>query len=119
MAITDRALLVVVVEDSDDMRDLLVLALGRAGFVAHGVASLEDARVLLADIHPDVLVADYSLPDGTGAEVLGLCAQGKPKVCILLTGFDPQRVDAPGFDVVLTKPVFPTTLVNVIRERVG
>lgn len=119
MVTPDRALLVVVVEDSDDMRELLVIALGRAGFLAHGAASLAEARGLVADAPPDVLVADYSLPDGTGAEVLALCERGKPKVCILLTGFDPQRVEAPGFDVVLTKPVFPAKLVEVIRERVG
>ena len=119
MVPTERPLLVVVAEDNDDMRELLVLALGGAGFVAHGVASLADARVLLADVHPDVLVADYSLPDGTGAEVLSLCHRGEATVCILLTGHAPEHVDAAGFHVVLTKPVPPATLVQAIRERVA
>jgi DNA-binding response OmpR family regulator len=112
------SLVVVLAEDNDDARDLFVTTLELAGFVAHGVASLAEARALLATVHADVLIADYSLPDGTGAELMRTCDLAHPKVCILLTGFDAEDVDVTGFHVVLKKPVVGRALVEAIRAHV-
>ena len=109
---------VVVVEDEDDLRELLVFALEVAKFRVNAAGSLAEARTLLAGHpHADVLVADFGLPDGTGADLSELCAEARPRVCILLSGHDARDIPASGFDVVLTKPVLPERLVSEIRAR--
>jgi CheY-like chemotaxis protein len=115
----DRSAVVLVVEDHEDTRALYVMALEQAGFLAHGVPNVAGARELLGTLHPDVLVADFNLPDGTAADIKKLCDVGHPKVCILVTGLNPADVDATGFDVVLSKPIPADELVRVIREQVG
>jgi two-component system response regulator HydG len=109
---------VVVVEDETDLRELLVFALEMAKLDVRAAASIEEARALLQGHRgPDVLVADYSLPDGTGADLVSLCKDARPRVCILLSGHDARDISADGFDVVLTKPVTPEKLVGEIRAR--
>ena len=109
---------VVVVEDETDLRELFVFALEVATFVVHAAASVAEARTLLeGPLKPDVLVADFGLPDGTGADLLALCASARPSVCILLSGHDARDIPVAGFDVVLTKPVLPEKLVGEIRAR--
>jgi DNA-binding response OmpR family regulator len=109
---------VVVVEDEDDLRELLVFALELAKLDVRAAGSIAEARVLLGgEARTDVLVADFGLPDGTGADLLQLCADARPRVCILLSGHDARDIPASGFDVVLTKPVLPEKLVSEIRAR--
>jgi len=109
---------VVVVEDETDLRELLVFALEMAKFQVRAAASMTEARALLQGQRaPDVLVADFSLPDGTGADLVSMCGEARPRVCILLSGHDARDIAADGFDLVLTKPVTPETLVGEIRAR--
>jgi two-component system response regulator HydG len=105
----------IIAEDDDDARDLFATMLELEGFIVHGAATLAQARTRFAEVRADILIADYSLPDGTGADVLALCEAARPKVCILLTGYDRENVDAAGFDLVLTKPVTREGLLRAIR----
>lgn len=59
-----------VVEDSEDSRDLLMEVVGSEGFAAHGVGSLAAARASLAESAPDLLLLDVKLPDGPGTALL-------------------------------------------------
>ncbi len=109
---------VVVVEDQTDLRELLVFALETSGFEVQAAASMHEARALLEgrkDV--DVLVADYTLPDGSGSDLVELCEAARPRLCILLSGHDARDLPGDGFDVVLTKPVLPEKLVAAIRAR--
>ncbi len=119
MEIDGTPLQVVVVEDEADLRELFIFALEVAGLVAHGADSVASARELLATIRPDALVADYGLPDGTGTALLALCADARPRVCVLLTGHDARDIATDGFDVVLMKPILPEALVGAIRMHIA
>jgi CheY-like chemotaxis protein len=113
-----RPLTVMVVEDEVDLRELLVFALEVARLDVHAAASMAEARALLEGrLEPDVLIADFSLPDGTGPDILDLCAAARPTLCMLLTGHDARDIPVAGFDVVLTKPVLPEKLVGAIRAH--
>jgi hypothetical protein len=113
-----RAIIVLVAEDHDDTRDLFVLSLRQAGFEAYGAGSMAHARDLLATVPPDVLVADYALGgDGSGADLLARCRGAPPRVCIMVTGYDPKDVDSTGYQLVLTKPVLGDQLVDAVRAR--
>ncbi len=108
---------VLVVEDDEDNRELLVTLLQSANLAVRGAATVAEAHAIIATDKPEFLVADYSLPDGTAASLLDLCASARPRVCILVTGFDDTDVTATGFDVVLTKPVSFEKLLAAIRTR--
>jgi len=108
---------ILVVDDDEDTRELYVTAFEAAGFSARAAASIAEARALIDEARPDVLIADYSLPDGTGAALLDLCATARPRLCILVTGFHEQKVAASKFDLVLTKPVDFRKLVSLVRDR--
>ena len=115
--VQQRPLIVLVVEDDEDCRELYKLALDRAGFVAHVAATVKEARAILATVRPQVLIADYALPDGTGADVLQLCQPKKPRVCILLTGHRTKDVKSAGFDAALRKPIAGDELIAMIKAH--
>ena len=62
---------ILVVDDSEDMRDLIQRLLERAGYrvvlAADGQASLTQAKLH----HPDLILMDLSLPDMDGWEAVG------------------------------------------------
>jgi len=112
-----RPPVVVVVEDHDDSRELLVDVLEVAGFTTRAAATVAEAGTLLASEPADALIADFSLPDGSGGDLLVACGDARPRVCVLLTGFDASAVNTGGFDVVLKKPVDLDALVTALRAR--
>jgi CheY-like chemotaxis protein len=62
---------VLVVEDARDVREFLSVVLEGAGFLVQSAGSVEEAlSVLRAGGGVDVVVADYNLGDGTGAELI-------------------------------------------------
>jgi len=115
--VKQRPLVVLVVEDDQDCRELYIMALERAGFVGHGAATVAEARTILASVKPHVLIADYALPDGTGADLMKLCKAAPPKVCILLTGHRTKNVNATGFHIALRKPIGSEELIAVIKAH--
>jgi len=115
--VKQRPLIVLVVEDDDDARELYKLSLEGAGFVAHAAGTVAEARAILKKVNPQVLVADYALPDGTGADLMKLCKAAAPKVCILLTGHRTKDVDATGFHIALRKPIASDELIAVIKAH--
>jgi DNA-binding response OmpR family regulator len=107
--------MILVVDDDDDTRELYVAAFEAAGFTLRAAANIAEALRVLGEFEADVLIADYSLPDGTGSALLELCAAARPPFCVLVTGFHERDVVASGFDLVLTKPVAFDTLVGAVR----
>jgi DNA-binding response OmpR family regulator len=110
---------VLLVEDDRDTRDLFVLLLEGAGFHMRSAETVDEAVRLILESPPDVLVADYTLPDGTAADIMErLPATSRPHG-ILLTGFEAERVAGFGFYRILQKPVTPERLIATIHERPG
>lgn len=108
---------ILVVDDDEDTRDLYVVAFEAAGFTVRAAATIAEARAVLGETQLCVLIADYSLPDGTGSALLELCETARPRLCVLVTGFREMDVAASGFDLVLTKPVDFQMLIAAVRER--
>jgi len=97
------------VDDSPDVLDLVDRALTRDGHRVRIAASIAQARAQLADGHPDVMVLDVALPDGTGIDFCRALRREAARFPILLLtahGDVPRRVaglDA-GADDFLAKP---------------
>ena len=60
---------ILVVEDSNDVQQLLCLALANEGHAAHGVETVAQGSSALEGGNYELLIADIRLPDGSGAEL--------------------------------------------------
>lgn len=61
---------VLLVEDSDAIRDAFTILLEDAGYTVLGAGTGEDALRLAADRRPDIVLLDMGLPDMTGLDVV-------------------------------------------------
>ena len=119
---------VVVVEDDEDAREILVGILVMQGAECVGTGTAAEAVDLVASFHPDVLVSDIGLPDMDGFALLrcvrGLGAdQGGLVPAIALTGYaaldDSRRALAAGYQVHVAKPVEASLLTQAVANIAG
>jgi len=111
-------LTVVVADDDDDIRSLIVIAVGKAKLRL--LAALPDGTAALAAVRehkPDIVLLDVSMPGLTGLEVTqAIRADGgltDSIVFILSAAVDDTAVAAgfaAGADAYMTKPFSPSTL---------
>lgn len=108
-----------VVDDERDIRELLVLTLGRIGLRVDTAANLAEARELLERHAYDLCITDMRLPDGNGIELVGLISRQYPRMPVaMITAFGNmdlavEALKAGAFDFV-SKPVD----INVLRGLV-
>lgn len=117
---------VLVVDDDESLRHLLIASLRDRGCLVRGVGTIAEARVSLAEGLPQVLVVDGLLPDGTGAELLAELPDGRdrPKVIYISAElFDAATVhelrQSLGTSVVLPKPIDTVELSLHVLGLVG
>lgn len=118
---------VLVADDDPDIRDLVCLAVRRAGGAV--VASVGDGRTALAaarDQQPALAVLDVSMPGATGLEVCAAlrsdAATAGVHVLLLSAGAssdDVARGLAAGADAYLAKPFGVAELVQQVRDLTG
>ena len=116
---------VLVVDDNEDTRNVLATMLEAHGATVSTAASVADARRLLAERLPDVLITDLAMPIEDGFGLLDYCRhhadQRLQSLPILaLTAYGGQqahdRVIAAGFDAYLAKPVEPIEVGHIVRD---
>ncbi|MEO9180969.1 MAG: response regulator transcription factor [Acidimicrobiales bacterium] len=59
---------ILVVEDDESYHDALNIGLTREGFVVVGATTIDQARLLMASVKPDLVLLDVVLPDGSGTD---------------------------------------------------
>ena len=116
---------ILVVEDDEDARELLVTVLSNQGASVASAASVEDAITELDRARPDVLVSDVGLPGADGFELLRrVRSRHTPEQlpAIALTAYarpeDRDLSREAGFQAHLAKPASPAALVKLIGEVV-
>jgi len=110
---------VLVVEDHDDARELIVGVLESAGARVLAAATASEGVARATEVRPDVLVTDLGLPGEDGYLLLARLREMFPDMpALALTAFagvaDRERVLAAGFQQHVVKPVDPGELVRVI-----
>ncbi len=110
-----------VVDDERDIRELLVLTLGRMGIRVDTAADLAAARAQLATEKYDLCLTDMRLPDGTGLDLVSHISQrysDTPVAMITAHGNVEAAVNAlkaGAFDFV-TKPVDLAVLRRLVQN---
>ncbi len=112
---------VLIVDDEEQIRDVLMLGLG-SHFEVEAARSTNEAELMLATREFDVIVCDHLMPDEEGLPFLIRARTRYPKVQrILLTGYvNPELLsrstEIAGLAGCLMKPVAAADLVDAIRH---
>ncbi|WP_437602430.1 response regulator [Sorangium sp. So ce590] len=119
---------VLIVDDEDDTRELLVTMLEQCGAHVTAVASTAEALLALKALRPDVLVSDIAMPGEDGyaliREIRALPASsGGRTPAIALTAYarteDRMRALRAGFNTHVPKPIETAELLAVLANIAG
>ncbi len=117
-----------VVDDEDDGRNLVVTVLEMCGARATAVSSAAAALQAFREDRPDVLLSDIGMPEEDGYSLIRKVralpeSEGGKVPAAALTAFarveDRMRVLRAGFQIHLPKPVEPAELVAVVANLAG
>lgn len=113
---------ILVVEDEQAIREMIVFHLSRAGFETLEAGDCRNARQLLADEQPDLALIDWMLPDISGLELTRMLKREKDYEdlsIIMLTARAEERDKISGLDGgaddYVTKPFSPRELIARIE----
>jgi two-component system response regulator PilR (NtrC family) len=110
-----------IVDDEHDIRELLVLTLGRMGLRTDTAPSLAVAREMLATVAYDLCLTDMRLPDGSGLELISEISTRFPNTPVaMITAYGNveaavEALKAGAFDFV-SKPVDINVLRGLVRQ---
>jgi CheY-like chemotaxis protein len=124
MALQDLAgIHVLVVEDTDDSRELFRMALEYCGALVTTAASAEEAKRILESQRPHILVSDIGMPDD-GLELIREVktvaqTKGLQIPAIAVTAYVDRREEllAEGFADLVEKPLDPIKLCGIVRRH--
>lgn len=115
---------ILIVEDEVDLREMLSESLEQSGYTALNAGTVADARRLLEENSPDLVLLDWMLPDTTGLKWLRQIRRidrfkNLPVIILTARGEISDRVAGldSGADDYLVKPFSLTELQARIRSR--
>ena len=123
-----EGLLVLVVEDDPDTREVVCIMLERAGACVTAMSSSRKALAALERMRPHILIIDIGLPDEDGYVLIRkACAlfdeRGEHIPAVALTGYasahDRAQALSAGFEIHMPKPPGPIELVDVVARLTG
>ena len=117
-----------IVDDEEDAREVLAIALARRGADVRKFGSADAALAALARARPDVLLADIEMPGTDGYQLMQAVrklapAEGGLTPAIAVTAYagieDRVRALAAGFDLHLAKPIQIEALHSAVARLAG
>lgn len=120
---SDRPPLILIVDDDRDTRDLYRIVLESVSCGVDEAGTLAEAVRAAAGRRPDLVLADWRLPDGDGL-ALSRQLRGLPEfdrvpflavTGVSMTSEELTVAREAGFVLILEKPVTPTTIVDSIK----
>jgi DNA-binding response OmpR family regulator len=112
---------VLIAENDEKLRDLLLVAFGEGGFVAAAAGTAAQALKLAAVHDFSVIVMDPGLPDMRGDRLLAILRQAgiRSRIVVLSAWLDAaleELLPELRADKVFPKPVCPAELLAAVRE---
>lgn len=117
--------LILVVDDEEDIRDLVLYNLNKAGFDTFGAATGERAIELSREEHPALIVLDLMLPGIDGLDVCRILKSDArtEDICIIMLTAKGEETDIVrgleiGADDYITKPFSPSILTARVKANI-
>ena len=115
---------ILIVEDSEDIRDILCRALLNGGFEVAAAGTGRQGLELISSGRFDVLVVDLGLPDMKGEDLIRSArrAGNRSRIAVLsgmAEGLDEDEYRGLGVDRILSKPIGLRRLLDEMRELVA
>ena len=121
---------VMVLDDEDRLREVLVAVLTSAGYAAAGVASGSEALARFPDLDPDLIILDMMMPGIDGFEFLARlrASPGHKKVPVLISSalggtlgraIESRSAETLGIVGVLEKPLQMEVLLERVKATIG
>lgn len=112
---------VLVVDDEPRVREVVVSYLEREGFDTREAGDGEQARLLLEDFRPDLVILDVMFPGASGLDLLVEMRRSDPPVPVILLTARAEESDRVaglelGADDYVVKPFSPRELVARVRS---
>jgi DNA-binding response OmpR family regulator len=114
---------VLVVDDTENVRELIRVNLELEGFEVHVACDGQEALDVVADVAPDLITMDVMMPglDGLSAAARLKGSAATASIPIVMVTARAQTTDraagrAVGVDAYVTKPFDPDELVRTVRE---
>ncbi len=123
-----QGLRVLVIDDEEDARELLTLALTQSGAEVRTAATVRSALHILDQWKPNVLVSDIGMPGEDGYDLIRTVRaleseRGGTIPALALTGYasaeDAARARVAGYEKHMAKPVAPGDLVGAVASLVA
>ena len=115
--------IVLIADDDRDAADTLAAILRAEGYLVHAVYDGEKALEVAANLRPDIVLLDITMPKLTGYELAQRFreqAGTAMQLLIAVTGtrseFARFRAEMAGFDHYFTKPVDPAALLQLLAN---
>lgn len=113
---------ILIVDDEPAIRDMIRMAMERAGFHCLEAGDIHRAHCLIVDDNPNLVLLDWMLPDGSGIELLRRLKRGdttRELPVIMLTARTGEDNVIHGLDVgaddYITKPFVPRELIARVK----
>lgn len=111
---------ILVVEDHDDLREVIVQAMAAHGHNVQGIDCAEDIDATMGRFSTDILLLDLNLPGEDGLSVARRLRSAQPAIGIIMVTARDQAQDmirgyGSGADIYVTKPVTPDELSAAIQ----
>lgn len=113
---------VLIVEDTDDSREMLVEFMRVFGIEVHEARSGTEAIAKFRETTPSLIVSDIAMPDGDGLSLVRAIRElpaeegGLTPAIAVSAGHDPEEALLAGYHFYLQKPVDPVKLLEVMRN---
>jgi YesN/AraC family two-component response regulator len=123
-----EGLVVLVVDDDQDTRDVIGILLEKAGASVKTMDSSAKALAALERLRPHILIIDIGLPGEDGYALIRkaralMDERGEKTPAVALTAYsrqeDQERALSAGFDIHIPKPPKPTELIDIVARLTG
>jgi len=112
---------VLVVDDNDGIRDLVVRALSRHGYHVESAGDVDEAHDRIREMGalPDLLLADIVMPGASGVDLVREIGEGRTRV-LFMSGYSQRAVpDVVAVGELLEKPFTVSELLRAVEQALA
>ncbi|MDR2943655.1 MAG: response regulator [Methanosarcinales archaeon] len=114
---------VLIVDDEDLLRDLLVQIIQNSGYLVDQAKDGEQAVEVYKKFSPDIVIMDIVMPNANGIQATENILKYDPEASVVaLTSFSSAKGDdilKAGVKQVVSKPIKSADLIEIIKSYVG